>query len=185
MVIVYFSDLPVSYCTMPNMAEIVQSHNARVLTMPETPPAQTCNCSARYGPCPLNGVCLTKCLVYKATVSAPKRRDMHYIGLAGNTFKERHYGHTSDFRNKRSATGLSKYVWQLKDEDIERNVSWKIHKKAQPYRCGSRRCDLCLSEKLAIAQADPVTSLNKRSELAKACPYQYKWKYDRVSGAPV
>ena len=183
------NNVKVSYCTMPNMAEIVQSHNARVLAPPEIPPAQTCNCTPRYiqqhGPCPLNGVCLTECLVYKATVSVPQRRDMHYIGLAGHTFKERHYGHTSDFRNKRTATGLSRYIWQLKDEGLERNVTWKIHKKAHPYRCGSRRCDLCLSEKLAIARADPVTSLNKRSELAKACNHQYKWKYDKVSGAPV
>ena len=75
------NNVKVSYCTMPNMAEIVQSHNARVLAPPETPPAQTCNCTPRYiqqhGPCPLNGVCLTECLVYKATVSVPQRRDMH------------------------------------------------------------------------------------------------------------
>ena len=180
-------NVKVSYCTMPNMAQIVQSHNAKILTPPEPPPVRTCNCTPRYGPCPLNGKCLTECVVYKATVSVPNRRDMYYHGLAGNTFKERHYGHTSDFRHesKRKSTGLSKYIWELKDEDTECDVKWEIHKKAHPYRCGSRRCDLCLSEKLAIAQAKPATSLNKRSELAKACPHQYKWKYDQASGAPV
>ena len=112
---------------------------------------------------------------------------MYYHGLAGNTFKERHYGHTSDFRHesKRKATGLSKYIWELKDEGIESDIRWEIHKKTHPYRCGSLRCDLCLSEKLAMAKAEPATSLNKRSELAKSCPHRYKWKYDQVSGAPV
>ena len=158
---------------------------AKVLATPAPPPARTCNCNLRNGPCPLNGECLTKSLVYKSNVIVPQRKTKHYHGLAGNTFKERYTGHTSDFRNKRSATGLSKYIWQLKDENREYDVTWEIHTKSHAYRCGTRRCDLCLSEKLAIVQADPVTSLNKRSELAKACPHQSKWKYEKVSGAPV
>ena len=32
-----------------------------------------------------------------------------------------------------------------------------------PYNCGSKRCDLCLNEKLLIATHDPNTLLNKRS----------------------
>ena len=44
-------------------------------------------------------------------------------------------------------------------------LSWEIHKKASPYQCGSKCCDLCLLEKVSIICADPNTLLNKRTEL--------------------
>ena len=34
-----------------------------------------------------------------------------------------------------------------------------------PYKCGSRKCDLCLAEKEAIARFEGVGSWNKRTEL--------------------
>ena len=38
------------------------------------------------------------------------------------------------------------------------NVSY-----ASPYKCGTRKCDLCLTEKMIIARSDPKKLLNKQS----------------------
>ena len=48
---------------------------------------------------------------------------------------------------------LSKYIWQLKDESKSCNIRWSIFMYATPYKCGTRRCDLCLTEKYVIARA--------------------------------
>ena len=37
--------------------------------------------------------------------------------------------------------------------------------KAHPDICGTRKCDLCLCEKLMIARANSASLLNKRDEL--------------------
>ena len=58
-------------------------------------------------------------------------------------------------------TELSKYVWELKDKGEDFTIKWSVAAKASPYICGSKRCDLCLTEKLLIAKADPRTLLNK------------------------
>ena len=54
-------------------------------------------------------------------------------------------------------TELSKHVWNLKDHSLDNNLSWKIHKRASSYQFGSKRCDLCLSEKVSIIYADRDT----------------------------
>ena len=65
-------------------------------------------------------------------------------------------------------TELSKHVWNLKDHGIDNNLPWEIHKKASPYQCGSKRCDLCLQEKRSIICADPDTLLNKTEVFSKS-----------------
>ena len=47
--------------------------------------------------------------------------------------------------------------------------------KASPYQCGSKCCNLCLSEKLSIICADPDTLLNKRTELISKCRHRNKF----------
>ena len=70
---------------------------------------------------------------------------------------------------------LSKYIWTLKDSDTPYTVKWAIHRKAHAYTNKSRRCNLCLAEKLAIMQADRATSLNIRSELVSKCRHENKY----------
>ena len=62
-------------------------------------------------------------------------------------------------------TELSKYVLYLKDKGEDFTIKWSVAEKVCRYICGSRRCDLCLTEKLLIAKADPKTLLNKRFEI--------------------
>ena len=80
------------------------------------------------------------------------------------------------FRNKskEKSTELFKYIWELKDNSIEHNLKWCIASKAHPYVCGSRKCDLCLAEKLTIIKADSETLLNTRDELVSKCRHMHK-----------
>ena len=41
-------------------------------------------------------------------------------------------------------------------------INWNIAMKSQKYVCGSRKCDLCICEKLLISRADPNVLLNKQ-----------------------
>ena len=174
--------IKVSYSCTKNMAAIVSAHNAKVLAPPPPPPsAKTCNC--RSGDtCPLDGQCLTSSIVYKATVTSPSQPVRYYYGLSEPPFKQRYNKHTHSFRwsEQRGETALSQYIWSLKDQDEQYSIKWSIHAKAHPYRCGQKRCDLCLSEKLAILRADPDTALNKRTEIATACRHRPKYRYSNV-----
>ena len=47
--------------------------------------------------------------------------------------------------------------------------------KAHPHICGTRKCDLCLCEKLMIARANSASLLNKRDELVSKCRHMNKF----------
>ena len=178
-------NLKCSYSCMQNMGAIISAHNTKVLTSSTaaTPPARTCNCRKPLE-CPLNGNCLAKCLVYKATVTAPTKSTKHYYGLTEGEFKTRYNLHTRSFRDDTEAqTELSKYIWELKRSTppLSANIRWEIIKHAAPYRCGSRRCDLCLTEKMVIAAADTSSTLNKRSEIMSTCRHRKKFSCEKVS----
>ena len=143
----------VSYSCMPNMAAITSSHNTKVLK----PNTRTCSCRNKHQ-CPLDGNCLAECIVYQATVTAATKPTRQYFGLTEGNFKTRYNTHMHSFRAEqcRKATELSKYVW-----DLEYDIKWKLVQKAAPYRCGTRRCDICLSQKMVKATADPSSMLIK------------------------
>ena len=181
----------ISFSCMPNVASIIKSHNSRVLGCATPAPAATvtqgrgarsgprkCNCRVPQG-CPLDGNCLVSSVVYKATVMTNDNRGevKHYFGLTEGPFKQRYNSHLTNFRHSkyRNATELSKYIWQLKDDNKVFEVKWSIQQKAPAYRAGSKRCDLCLSEKLNIITADQKSLLNKRSELVSTCRHRRKF----------
>ena len=57
-------------------------------------------------------------------------------------------------------------------------INWNIAMKSQKYVCASRKCDLCIFERLLIARTDPNVLLNKRDELVLKCQYRiiFTWK---------
>ena len=69
---------------------------------------------------------------------------------------------------------LSKHIWNLRDNDIEHSLSWRIITKAQPYSSTNKRCNLCLKEKLLIIRHPHLSSLNKRNELVSSCRHRNK-----------
>ena len=178
----------VSYCCMLNMGSIISSHNHKILKSEKktVTPSRACNCD-KPEDCPLKGHCTgVQCVVYKATISAPNHAEKYYYGLSEPEFKSRYANHKSSLKypSKRNTTELSKYYWELRDKGVDKKdikVDWRIERQAHKYKCGTRRCDLCLTETLVITLADKSTMLNKRSEIISACPHRTKYRYHKVT----
>ena len=176
----------VSYSCTPNVGAIIKRHNLHVCAEANNPsPPKLCNCR-RPDECPLEGECLASSIVYQATVTTGAATEMHYIGSTETTFKVRYGNHKASITHasKANQTELSKYVWQLKREKTDYRIAWKILRRAHGYTNASRRCDLCLTEKLLIAKADKRSLLNKRSELASKCRHQNKFYLSNFVRAP-
>ena len=88
-------------------------------------------------------------------------------GMTEYTFKSRYNNHKMSFNYRKYAhdTVLSKYVWDLKDNNVKHSIKWSILKRSTPYKGGRTRCNLCLAEKLSILTAKKSSLLNRRSEL--------------------
>ena len=132
-----------------------------------TQDSKLCNCrQKKNNSCPLDGKCLTKCVLYKATVTETTSNNQEtYIGLTENEFKTRFNLHESSFKlePKRTSTTLSEHVWILKNENINFNIKWEIVKKVKSFAPSDKMCKLRLQEKLSILRSAP--SLNKRREI--------------------
>ena len=97
--------------------------------------SKLCNCLQKNS-CPLDGKCLTKCVVYKATVTETTSNNQEtYIGLTGNEFKTRFNLHKSSFKleHKRTSTTPSDHVWKLKKKNINFNITWQVVKRVKPF----------------------------------------------------
>lgn len=169
--------LKISYSCMPSLEKKISAHNKSVLRKNNntTPIDQkTCSCRSKAN-CPLNGVCLTRNIIYQATVESNTDKQT-YIGLTSDEFKSRYRNHTASFRhkNKGNATELSKYIWSLKDAGTPFTISWKIIARAAPYSNATKRCNLCLLEKYFIICRTDLCSLNKRNELTSSCRHASK-----------
>ena len=171
-----------SYSCCPNVNSLITQHNRKLLrrhedtTTPEPGNQPGCNCRKK-DLCPMSGHCLQSAIIYKATVSS-KDEEKFYIGATEQTFKKRYPKHKEAIAQKtsKSATTLSTYIWSLKDKGEDPSIKWEIIKKCQPYACGSRRCDVCLTEKLFILSADKARCINKNTELMQKCRHSNKFK---------
>ena len=176
------NNLKLSYSCSPSMGSIISRHNKRILSKDQENKEtnkELCNC--RQHECPLRGHCLEKALIYKANVTT-EGKTIGYIGCTESTFKDRFTKHKASFNHRHlaSSTSLSSYVWKLKDKNIPYETSWEILRKSAPYKCGTRRCDLCLTEKMLILQADTDSILNKHSEIMQKCRHSNKYKLGAV-----
>ena len=97
--------------------------------------------------------------------------------MAESSFKTRYTRYKSSFKNRSHAndTALSKYAGELKDKEVNHTIEWSIVKHAPAYKAGLARCNLYLSEKLSILEADKGTHFNKRSELISKCRHLNKF----------
>ena len=161
--------LKLSYSCMPNMASIIRSHNKQI-AHPRDNNIDPCNCRVKDN-CPLSGKCPSSSVIYQAKVTPGQGPPKHYIGLAATSIKVRVSNHLSSLKleSKAYATTLSKYVWDLKAKDQPYDISWSILCQASAYSNTTKRCNLCLAEKLHILKADKPSLLNKRSEILNTC----------------
>ena len=179
------NNLKVSYSCLPSMSSIISSHNKNVLYPIQNNTTKTCNCRNKNA-CPLNGNCLDSQVVYKCHIKTNNTDDgAHYIGLTANTFKQRWSGHNSDFRHEKNAnsTRLSNHIWELKNKQITPIMSWEIIDHARPYVNGSKKCNLCLTEKYHIITSD-LNLVNKRSELISKCRHVNKYLLKNYKEVP-
>ena len=122
---------------------------------------------------PLNGECLQSGVIYQAEVTSENRKET-YIGLTATEFKKRYSNHKTSFNDekKKSATELSKHIWDLKNAKKDFSIKWRIITKANPYNPATKRCNLCIAEKFFILLKPDLCTLNKRNEIMTKCRHQ-------------
>ena len=175
----------VSYSCMNNVKSIITSHNTRIIrkSQPQDISAENCNCRNKHT-CPLQNKCMSKDIVYKATILTGNTQDTkHYIGMTSNAFKERYRNHIKSFTHKKysNETELSKHVWHLKQKKTDFTIKWSIIKKSISYTGGSKRCNLCLEEKISILKEKNNCLLNKRSEIVSACQHKSRFQVNNLN----
>ena len=140
------------YSIYTYMQQIIKAHNAKIINGKNIidPNRKTCN-SRQPTKCPLDGNCLSSCIIYKATVSSEKEQ-VAYIGLTSTTSKQRYYNHNKSFNHEKyeNETELSKYVWKIKKKNLRFSITLKIISQATTKRRPSNQCNLCLEEKYQI-----------------------------------
>ena len=162
---------------MPNVAASISSHNKNILNEKSALALGGCNCSGDI--CPLDGKCLTGNLLYEAEITADINNygEKLYKGVTEPEWKKRFGNHKKSFEDKKYSddTELSKEVWRIKKKRRNFSVKWRILKQHRAYDPVSRRCVLCLKEKLAILEHDGANLLNKRSEIIGTCRHRRKY----------
>jgi len=148
---------------MKNVRSMINEHNKKLLHHQKNV-NDKCNCRNK-NLCQLNGDCRSKSLIYKATVSSNNHTET-YVGPTKGEFKFRYHNHIASFKNinKHKSTELRKYIWTLKDKNIDYIMQWRILKHAQPRSKNSPLCHLCLWEKYFIVFKPRYASLNTRSD---------------------
>jgi len=178
------NNIKVSYSCTDNLQTIIKKHNRKILeTHPRAqarnPPRRTTvTAGKKKNDCPLKNNCLTSSVVYNANVTTESDTiGKNYIGLTEGTFKQRYTQHKLSFRNRNfsDSTKLSKHIWTLKDSNTNFTINWSILATAPAYSNKTKRCHLCLTEKLYLIRAKKPYLLNKRSELISKCRHENKF----------
>ena len=153
------------------LAQIISSHNSKILKSEEMSAERKCNCTKDV--CPLGGKCLEKNVVYQATVtptSDPTKVE-YYVGLCATSFKARYSAHQTSFKHEEygNKTTLSTHVWDQKQKNIKYDIKWKILDRGKSFSPVSGICNLCTKEKYFIIFEPEKATLNKKDELNNTC----------------
>ena len=172
------NNVKVSYSCMPNMKSIINMHNRKIISPKINVQERKCNCINKAS-CPLKEKCLTNSLVYKAKIKSTGENSLQktYYGLSETKFKTRFANHKKTFKNPvyKTDTELSNEYWNIKSKNQIANITWEIFGQYQSYNPITKRCALCLNEKLAIALHKDGIMLNKRSEIINKCRHRNKY----------
>ena len=101
-----------------------------------------------------------------------------YKGSCETSFKK-HYSKRKQSFNVplyKHDTKPSTECWNLKMKQLNPQLSWKIKGIYKSYNSTSKRCNLCLSEKLEILDDPYKNLLNKRSEIISQCRHENKYR---------
>ena len=168
--------MKVSYsCT--EISSIISSHSKRLIKN-NSLDTKPCSCRTK-STCPLNSQCQTQDIICKCIVSTSVNPDKVYLGTAEGDFKKSYHNQTKSFRNKQYTkdASLSEFSWEIKGKHQQNpTLKWSIVKRASAYSNITKKCFLCLNEKLEIINyPHPEEFLNKRSELVSMCRHANKY----------
>ena len=124
-----------------NMKPIISSQQTRSFIC-KYANAKTC-----IADCPPEGKFLQSSAIYQATVTTETSTET-YVGL-GTNFKERFRNHKTSFRHSSRGNEME-HFWTLQDAKKPFQIQWKALKKCKPYSNISKKCNLCLHEKLSL-----------------------------------
>ena len=162
----------ISYSCLPNIKSIVNAHTRKILHPSTSTGRSTCNC-INMPQCLLDQKCLSDNNLYRANI-APLDENSEtkvYCGICETTFKLRYtYRSTTE-----TASGLSNKFWKIIDNNRSANTTCEILGRHQAYNTSSKRCSLCLNEKLKIALHRNNNMLNKQTEILKKCRHRNKY----------
>ena len=107
------SSVKISYSTMPNMAQYMNQHNAKVSRGEQVESSGGCNGHRGGEQCPV----LAKGVVYSAEITDLSTGEKEtYTGLTDGTIRDRISSHMGNCRHRHQpGTRLSTHVWKLKD----------------------------------------------------------------------
>ena len=164
---------------MSNIKAKVNAHNRAILRNTLSKNGKQFNCQQKEN-CPMNGACPKESLVYYATTSCNDEnyKPKLYKGSCETSFKKHYSNHKKSFNVLlyKHDTKLSTEYWNLKMKQLNPQISWKIKGIYKSYIPTSKRCNLCLTEKLEILDDPDKSVLNKRSEIISQCRHKYKYR---------
>ena len=130
-----------------------------------TPSTENCNCG-KTKHCPLKNNCLTSIVVYNANVTTENETTgKNDIGRTEGTLKQR-YTHKKTFFSEQK---LFKQHGTIKTYLDAQRQQHQYFSDRLAYSNKSKRCHLCLTEKLHSIRVEKLSLLNKRSELISKC----------------
>ena len=177
------NNLKISYSCMRNIKAVVSVHNKSVLKDEPQAISKTCSCP-RNTICPLNGECLSKNTLYAGTIKSNLANygEKEYAGLSAPPWKQRLGNHTLSFNDRQYAKcEIAKEVWRIKDKGGTFSIIWRIIGHAPAYDPVSKKCSLCLSEKLYIAENINKNLINHRDELISKCRHRNKYALSQLT----
>ena len=152
------------------MQKVIAGRNSKILSEEEQPP-RTCSCR-KNTPCPLEGRCLERNIIYNATVTLQDGSQQTYTGNTSTDFKSRLAVHKQSFKSDLNQTSLSKHIHDLKKQNLDYNLTWKILDRGYPYSPVSNVCNLCTKEKFHILFRPELSLLNSRNEIYSNCRHK-------------
>ena len=172
---------------MININSHINQHNRKVLINEagnSMSNSKTYNC-LNASECPLDGKCLEKDVLYQGVVASnvSNYKEKIYKGICATYFKSRYSNHKKVFTNERykNDTELSKELWKVRERNGTPKITWSILGKYSSYNPISKRCNLCLNEKLGIAIHKGDNLLNKRSEIISKFRHKSKYKLTNLT----
>ena len=95
-------------------------------------------------------------------------------------FQTRYNNPTSSFRNPKHkhSTELSKYIWQLKQCNIEYSIRWKVFTKCKVCSNKTKRYNLSLQQKYVITYYPKLSALNSKKNFCSVALTLFTLPYD-------